>query len=80
MNIDCARLVVKVVDFQRPIQLYKQLWKGHDFSMKNSILLFNTNIKWASNLIQIPKLKNCDTHLKKYKIKVKCARLVACLR
>ena len=39
------------------------------FSIKISILLFNTNIKWAIDFIQIPKLENCGTHLKKYKSK-----------
>ena len=52
MNIDWARLVVKVVNFQCSIQLYKQLWKGHDFSILIFILLFNTNIKWVINLIK----------------------------
>ena len=65
LNIDCAQLVVKVVNLQCPIQLYKQLWKGHDFSIKISILHFNTNIKWAINSIQIPNLENRGTHLKK---------------
>ena len=65
MNIDSARLVVKVINFQCPIHLYKELWKGHDFSIKIFILLFNTNIKWAIKLIQIPNLENFATHLKK---------------
>ena len=63
--IDCARLVVKIVHFQCPIQLYKQLWKGHDFPINITMLLSNTNIKWAINLIHIPKLENCGTHPKK---------------
>ena len=65
LNIDCARLVVKVVNLQCPIQLYKQLWKGHDFLIKIPILLFNINIKWAISFIQVPKLENCGAYLKK---------------
>ena len=49
--------------------------KGLYLSIKISVLLFNTDIKWAIHFIQTPKLENCGIHLKKLKIKVKCARL-----
>ena len=45
LNIDCAWVVVKVGNFQCPIQLCSRLLKDHDFSIKISILLFSTNIK-----------------------------------
>ena len=57
MNIDCARLVVKVINFQCPIQLYKQLWKGHNFSLKFPFYISRLILSELIILIQNTKIE-----------------------